>query len=105
MNIEIKNVSLAPNYLSHLGVEVCAALALMCTKSDEHLMMVTRAAMANRGDSVFCMLVDNSRRIDRDRAHRISEIVSCGQYNDERTCCKIKELLKTPRNRKDLMLI
>lgn len=50
------------------------------------------------------LLLSNARKIDKERAGRISEIVSCGQYNDDRVCCKIKELFKIPRNRKELLL-
>lgn len=105
MNIEIKNVSLAPNYFSNMDTELQSSLASMCSKSDEHLMMITRAAWANRGKDVLTLLLHNARKIDKERASRISEIVSCGQYNDDRVCCKIKELFKTPRNRKELTVL
>lgn len=61
MNIEITNVSLSPNYFHDMVPELALEIAELCTKSDNHLMMCTRAAYANRGPQVYHLLIAHSK--------------------------------------------
>lgn len=102
MNIEITNVSLSPTYFSEVIPELADEISELCVRSHNHLMMITRTAYANRGSQVYRVIVSNNRRITKPLADRISEIVSCSQYTDERVCTKVIELLCNPKNQRGI---
>lgn len=96
MNIEITNVALAPNYFARFSPKLQSEIAETCAMSSDHLFLITRAAYANRGRTVFRYLTRNRKRINNGAARRMGEIVACGQYTDARACFKMEDVLPGP---------